>query len=105
MHGSICCIVKKFVETQFGKAAWDEILVTAGFEGLQLSPIGVYPDEAVIALLGAGCELLECELDDLLGKIGRFAGPELVSFASNMLHPDWKTFELLANVESLIHRT
>ena len=43
MHGSICCIVKKFVETQFGKAAWDEILVTAGFEGLQLSPIGVYP--------------------------------------------------------------
>lgn len=105
MHGSICCIVKKFVETQFGKAAWDEILVTAGFEGLQLSPIGVYPDEAVIAILGAGCELLDCELDDLLGKIGRFAGPELVGFASNMLHPDWKTFELLANVESLIHRT
>jgi len=105
MHGSICCIVKKFVDTNHGAEAWDAILNQAGYEGLVLSPIGTYPDEAVFALLGAGCELLEVELDDLLRVVGRFAGPELIGFASNMLHPDWKTFELLANVESLIHRT
>jgi predicted Ser/Thr protein kinase len=105
MHGSICCIVKKFVDTNHGPEAWDAILKQAGYEGLVLSPIGTYPDEAVFALLGAGCELLKVELDDLLRVLGRFAGPELIGFASNMLHPEWKTFELLANVESLIHRT
>ena len=105
MHGSICCIVKKFVETNHGSEAWDAILEQAGYPGLVLSPIGTYPDEAVFALLGAGCELLQVELDDLLRVIGRFSGPELLGFAGTMLHPDWKTFELLSNVESLIHRT
>ena len=105
MHGSICCIVKKFVDTNHGSEAWDAILEHAGYSGLVLSPIGTYPDEAVFALLGAGCELLQTELDDLLQLLGRFAGPELIGFAGNMLHPDWKTFELLSNVESLIHRT
>lgn len=105
MHGSICCIVKKFVDTNHGPEAWDAILEHAGHPGLVLSPIGTYPDEAVFALLGAGCELLQVELDDLLRILGRFAGPELISFAGTMLHPDWKTFELLSNVESLIHRT
>ncbi|MDA7906885.1 protein kinase [Rhodopirellula sp.] len=105
MHGSICCIVKKFVDTNHGPEAWDAILEQAGHKGLVLSPIGTYPDEAVFALLGAGCELLQVELDDLLRTVGRFAGPELIGFANTMLHPEWKTFELLANVESLIHRT
>ena len=95
MHGSICCIVKKFVDTNHGPEAWDAILKQAGYEGLVLSPIGTYPDEAVFALLGAGCELLKVELDDLLRVVGRFAGPELIGFASNMLHQEWKTFELL----------
>lgn len=105
MHGSICCIVKKFVDTNHGPEAWDAILEHAGYPGLVLSPIGTYPDEAVFALLGAGCELLQVELDELLRVLGRFAGPELIAFAGTMLHPDWKTFELLSNVESLIHRT
>jgi predicted Ser/Thr protein kinase len=105
MHGSICCIVKKFVETNHGPEAWEAMLEHAGHKGLVLSPIGTYPDEAVFALIGAGCELLQVELEDLLRVLGRFAGPELIGFAGTMLHPDWKTFELLSNVESLIHRT
>lgn len=105
MHGSICCIVKKFVDTNHGETAWEAILDRAGLGGLVLSPIGDYPDEAVIALLGAACELLNCDLDDLLQRLGHYAAPELISFAGNMLHPDWRSFEVLANVETLIHRT
>lgn len=100
-----CCIVKKFADANHGPEAWDAILEHAGYSGLVLSPIGTYLDEAVFALLGAGCELLQTELDDLLQLLGRFAGPELIGFAGNMLHPEWKTFELHSNVESLIHRT
>jgi hypothetical protein len=105
MHGSICCIVKKFVDIHHGDAAWQEILGRSGNVGLQLSPVGDYPDAVVISMLEAACELLDCKLHDLLQSIGRFAAPELISFAGSMLHPEWRTFEILANVETLIHRT
>ena len=105
MHGSVCCIVKKFVDVAHGEAAWSAILERSGHTGLVLSPIANYPDEAVLEILTAACGLLDCERDELLVQIGRYAAGELVAIASNMIHPDWKSFELLANVESLIHRT
>ena len=105
MHGSICVILKKFVEQNFGREVWSEILRLAGHDGLVLSPIQNYPDEAVFAIVGAACEHLELEMGTALEAVGEFAAAELVRFARGMLHPDWKTFELLANIESLIHRT
>ena len=105
MHGSVCVIVKKFVEQNYGREVWEEILRVAGHEGLVLSPIQSYPDEAVFAIVGATCECLEIEMKEGLEAVGKFAAPELVRFARGMLHPDWKTFELLANIETLIHRT
>ena len=69
------------------------------------TPVGTYPDESVFSLLGAGCKLLQVELDDLLKMLRCFAGPGRIGCAGNMLHPERKTFELLSNLESLIHRT
>ena len=102
MHGSICVILKKFVEQSHGKETWKEILRLAGHDGLVLSPIQSYPDEAVFAIVGATCEHLEVDMQTGLEAVGKFAAPELVRFARGMLHPDWKTFELLANIETLI---
>lgn len=104
MHGSIVSIVKKFVEVHHGAEAWSLILERGGYPGLVVSPIQTYPDKAVVELLGCACELLDCPLDDLLEEIGKFAAGELVSLVNSMLHPDWKCFEILSNVESLIHR-
>ena len=56
-------------------------------------------------MLGADCELLQVELVDLLRVLGCFPRPEMIGFAGTMLHPDWKIFELLSKVKSLIHRT
>lgn len=105
MHGSICLIVKKFVDTRFGGQTWQTILNNAGCSDLVISPIETYPDEAVMAILESACEELEIELAAALYEIGRFAAAELIGFSRGMLHPDWKTFELLANLESMIHRT
>ena len=105
MHGSICVILKKFVEQSHGKETWQEILRLAGHDGLVLSPIQSYPDEAVFAIVGATCEHLEVDMQTGLEAVGKFAAPELVRSRRGMLHLDWKTFELLANIETLIHRT
>ena len=88
MHGSVCVIVKKFVEQNYGREVWEEILRVAGHEGLVLSPIQSYPDEAVFAIVGATCECLEIEMKEGLEAVGKFAAPELVRFARGMLHPD-----------------
>lgn len=105
MHGSICCIVKKCVVSHHGAGVWDAIVAHAGLSEVRFSPIQFYPDEAVTQLLTSACELLEVDLDSLLVEIGKFAAPELVAFAGNMIHPEWGSLELLANLEHLIHRT
>lgn len=105
MHGSICVIVKKFIEQNYGSVVWKDILKSAGHEGLVLSPIQSYPDEAVFAIVGSACEHLEIDMPTALEAVGKFAAPELIKFSRGMLHPEWKTFELLGNIESLIHRT
>jgi predicted Ser/Thr protein kinase len=105
MHGSICVILKKFVDQNFGNPTWCEILRLAGQEKLVLSPIQSYPDDVVLNIVGTTCEVLELDLDTALIEVGKFAAPELIRFAKGMLHPEWKSFEVLANVESLIHRT
>ena len=66
MHGSICTIAKKFVEHHHGADVWDVLLERAGCPGVVFSPIGQYPDEQVVGILTAACELLECDLDSLL---------------------------------------
>ena len=104
MHGSIVAIVKKFVDVHHGGEAWNVILERGGYPDLVVSPIQTYPDKAVVELLGSACELLDCTLDDLLVDLGKYAAGELVSLVNSMLHPDWKCFEMLSNVESLIHR-
>jgi hypothetical protein len=105
MHGSICVILKKFIEQNFGPPTWREILRLSGQESLVLSPIQTYPDDVVLRLVSMTCEVLDIDLDSALTEVGKFAAPELIRFAKGMLHPDWKSFEVLANVESLIHRT
>ena len=105
MHGSICVILKKFIEQNYGAPTWREILRLAGHDELVLSPIQTYPDDVVMTLVGVTCEHLEIDLETALTEVGKFAAPELIRFAKGMLHPDWKSFEVLANVETLIHRT
>ena len=105
MHGSICVIVQKFVETNFGVDSWLQILTQAGVPELRFSPIQHYPDEAVMQVIRATCEHLKIEEDVALTSVGKFAAKELLRFAKHMLHPEWRTFEVLNNLESLIHRT
>ena len=92
-------------EKPFGKDDWKQILTLAGEPGLSFSPIQHYPDETVMKVVGACCEHLKIEPDVALFEVGKFAAPELIRFAKNMLHPNWKTFQILFHLETLIHRT
>ena len=105
MHGSICLIVEKFVIKNYGLESWDRILESSGVPGLVISPIQTYDDKVVFKIVESASEMLSLPQDDVLEAVGRFAGPELIHFAQALVHPEWTTFELFSNVESLIHKT
>jgi len=105
MHGTIFCVTKKFVESNYGEKTWLDLLEQAGCPGMQFSPVQIYPDEYIGGIVGAACKALKVEPAPLLRELGKFAAAELINFANHLLHPSWKTFEVLTNVETLIHTT
>jgi tRNA A-37 threonylcarbamoyl transferase component Bud32/predicted hydrocarbon binding protein len=105
MHGTIYCITQKFVVSNHGNQTWLDLLEQAGCPVTQFSPVQMYPDEYIGAIVEAACKALNMEPAALLRELGKFAAGELINFANRLLHPSWKTFEVLANVESLIHTT
>ena len=105
MHGTIYCVTQKFVESNYGNQTWLDLLEQAECPVAHFSPVQIYPDEYIGAIVGVACKALNTEPASLLRELGKFAAGELINFANHLLHPSWKTFEVLANVETLIHTT
>lgn len=105
MHGTIFLVTQKFVESNYGNQTWLDLLEQAGCPVTHFSPVQIYPDEYIGAIVGVACKALSVEPAFLLRELGKFAAGELLVFAQNLLHPSWKTFEVIMNVETLIHTT
>ncbi len=105
MHGTIYCVTQKFVEANYGNQTWLDLLEQADCPVTRFSPVQIYPDEYIGAIVGVACKALSVEPAALLRELGKFAAGELINFAQSLLHPSWKTFEVIMNVETLIHTT
>ncbi|MDG1510409.1 MAG: protein kinase [Mariniblastus sp.] len=105
MHGTIYCVTQKFVESNYGNQTWRDLLVQADCPVTYFSPVKIYPDEYIGGIVNAACKALDMKPASLLRELGKFAAAELINFANHLLHPSWKTFEVLSNVETLIHTT
>ncbi len=105
MHGTIYCVTQRFVESNYGNQTWLDLLEQARCPVTHFSPVQIYPDEYIGAIVGVACKALAVEPEFLLRELGKFAASELINFAHNLLHPSWKTFEVIMNVETLIHTT
>ena len=105
MHGTIYCVTQKFVESNYGIQTWQDLLKQAECPVTHFSPIQVYPDKYIGEIVGVACKALKTEPAAILRELGKFAASELINFANHLLHPSWKTFEVLTNVETLIHTT
>ena len=105
MHGTIFCVTQKFVEANYGTQTWLDLLEQAECPVKRFSPVQIYPDEYIGAIVGVACKALIMEPAALLRELGKFAASELINFAQSLLHPSWKTFEVIMNVETLIHTT
>lgn len=66
-------------------------------------PIQEYPDDDMIALVGAASRTLDLPAETILEEFGKFIAPSLVGLYRTLVKPEWKTLDLLENTEQTIH--
>jgi hypothetical protein len=104
MHGIIHLALQDFVVQSHGEAAWRALVEQAGLEGEIYTPLRSYPDEQIVALVGAAVRLTGADPVALLEAFGQFLAPRYITLYGKLLKPEWRTLDVLENVENTIHR-
>jgi hypothetical protein len=104
LHGSILYGFKAFVTARHGEAGWRAIAESGG-EGGWYHSTRPYPDQELSLLVEATASLEGRTVSVLLEDFGASLVPMLVSLYGAFIKPTWRTLDLLANTETVIHRT
>jgi predicted hydrocarbon binding protein/predicted Ser/Thr protein kinase len=105
MHGVIFLYLHQFARQRAGEPAWQDWLKEAGLSRVSFSPVREYPDAAIVALIESAARSLGTPAPAVLEQFGEYLAPELLRMYSSLIHPEWKTVEVIANTEELIHAT
>ena len=103
MHGLIFLQLQRFAKQQGGVAVWESLLQEARLPAKSYSPARVYADEELLGLVGALSRNLNLTPGAVLEAFGEFIAPELIRLYGKLIHPEWKTLDLIENTEKLIH--
>lgn len=105
MHGTIFAELKKFVTEKAGEKTWDAILEKAGSKRMVFLITEAYPDQELVALVGAASQVLQKPAPDILRAFGEFIVPDLAKIYRALIKPEWGLLDLLENTETVIHTT
>lgn len=103
MHGTVFFHFHRYVEKGWGENVWPQLFAKAGIVERSYSPAGVHPDADIVGLVNAASELTGVTSDELLASFGEYLAPELIAFYPSLVNSDWKTLDLIANAERVIH--
>lgn len=105
MHGIIFLYLQRFAQRRGGPTAWNDLLREAELASKAYSPVQEYPDDEALKLMHAASRQFNSPLSQVLEDFGEFLAPGLLQLYASLIHPEWKTLEVIANTEELIHRT
>lgn len=103
MHGIILKGLKDFTVENYDEETWNRIQTEADVGRRLYIPVTEYPDEHVVALVGAASEVSGVGERTLMRAFGRFLVPMLLKYYGVHVDEDWDGLELVENVESYIH--
>jgi len=104
MHGIIFAELKKFADSALGPAAWPATATEARVGQVSYLATETYPDEQLIALVGAAVHRSGIPAPQLLEQFGAFIVPDLVKVFGAFVKREWTALDLLENTESVIHK-
>lgn len=105
MHGLIVNQFRQFVVDRFGRDQWMRLVDATGSD-LPDGPVAlsrIYPDAEVMALVKTASSVTEIPLSTLLEDFGTFLAPSLLRVYEPLIRPSWRTLDVVANTESMIH--
>lgn len=105
MHGLIHIELERFVRSTLGDAVWDEAAAAAGVSQITYVADRQYGDAELLAVVIAISKATGAGPQSLLEQFGRALVPSLIAAHRHLVHPEWRTIELIANTEALIHTT
>lgn len=103
MHGTVFFHFHRYVEKGWGENAWPQLFAKAGIIEKSYSPVGVHPDEDILALVNAASEIAGMTSGEILASFGEYLAPELIALYPSLVDSDWRTLDLIANAERVIH--
>ncbi|RLS40431.1 MAG: hypothetical protein DWH81_07145 [Planctomycetota bacterium] len=103
MHGLILVQFQKFIHRVGGPFAWQLVCRECGLPPKTYLPNQAYSDGETMALVMAASRVFMQAPGDFLEEFGKFLAPELLSFYSDLLDPQWTMFELLERVHQIFH--
>ena len=104
MHGLIFIELKKYVESKFDSATWEQLLEKAGQKHRFSWPPRVYPDRDILALVTSACEMTGLTANAILEDFGEFIAPNLVEQYKFFISPSWRLLDFLAHTDETIHK-
>jgi tRNA A-37 threonylcarbamoyl transferase component Bud32 len=103
MHGIVFFLLHRFAENTLGDDGWAQLLDEAGMPNRSYSPAKIQPDKDLASLVSAASRLTARTVPDLLERFGQYIGPELLSLYPRLINPEWKTLDIVANTEDVVH--
>ena len=108
MHGLIVNQLRQYVVVSYGRAAWADALEVAGVTLRDGPPAihHIYPDAEVVAIvraLAAAHGGGDAGIPALLEDFGAFLAPTLLRVYEPLVRPEWRTLDVIENVEEGIH--
>src|SRR5690242_2411391 len=101
MIGHFFFLLQKFVQKQLGTALLSQLFVEAGIPPKLYIPMENYPDEEAVTLIQAASRLSGRRIPELMESFGYALAPDLMALFRSQIKPQWKTLDLIENVESL----
>ncbi len=101
MLGIIFFLLQRFLQKELGTAAWNRLFAEAGLVPRMYLAEETYPDEEAIGLLQAAGRLTGRPIPDLVESFGYAIAPDLLGLFRSLIRPEWKTLDLLENVETM----
>ena len=101
MLGIIFFLLQRFLRKELGPAAWKQLFAEAGIGPKMYLAENTYPAEEAIGLLQAAGRLKGRSVPDLVESFGYVIAPDLLGLFRSLIRPEWKTLDLLENVETM----
>lgn len=102
MKGVIFNTVEEAVVDLGGEDLWDDLLDAAGVSG-SYTALGNYPDEELVAIVGAASDALGLPVPEVLVTVGRAVLPHLAGRVPELVAQVDTAQEFLSSVHEVIH--